>query len=570
MILTDRQTGYPSVDKPWMKYYNQKALSDENPAISIYEWIYTRNRKYEDYVAISYFGNQIRYKELFDEVERAASSFEALGVKKGDIVTLALPNIPENVICIYALNRIGAIANIIDLRCQGNDLIRYYNEVNSLVAVISDIFLDNTLQVLDKTRLSKIVIASPYDRLSTPLKAIMRRKINKAELDSLHALTWKSFISKGSGEVKGIPGKTEETACILHTSGTTGEAKGVMLSNRCFNAMAFQCERDGYTYYPGDKCLNWVPPFLAYNALMAMHLPLSLHMQIEMIPEYKPEKSAKNIMKYKPNHVMAGPADWVSFTNTKGIKDLSYLRSLSSGGDSLRAEEKHKINEILKEHGCMGKILQGYGMTEVGSAASSNLPQVDVDGSVGIPLPLMTFCIWDNEANREMKYDEEGEICIAGPTLMNGYYNKEDESKAVMRIHSDGRVWMHTGDLGRIDTNGCIYLEGRLKRIIIQYNGMKINPYEIEATLLEDTSIENCCVVGVPDIDHGTGAVPKAYVVLKPGLQELADQIEKQLREKCEKNLVERYRPKQIQFIEALPLTANGKVDYRSLEGKDL
>lgn len=568
---TKQLTGYPSIDKPWLKYYSEEAINAPIPNKSIYQWIIDNNKDTLDNIAVNYLGYKITYKELFNTIDQVSAAFIDIGVKEGDIITLAIPNIPENVISIYALNKIGAIANLIDLRHQGEDLVKYYNEVGSTVAIVSDIFFDNTWAVLDKTSLEQLIVVSPYDHLPFPVKQLMKRKYKVQKTGKVSIIPWKKFVKKRPDiDTGSISVKSDDVACILHTSGTTGDSKGVMLSNHCFNAMTVQVM--GYAnYQQGDRFLNQVPPFLAYNTVFAMHLPLSLQLEMIMLPDYNPEKFAKNILRNKINFAVAGPADMSNFLEKDVIKkdtDLSFIKTLASGSDSISPEKKQQINTVLEKHGCKNHVMEGYGMTEVGSAAATCLPECDVLGSVGIPYPKMNFCIWDNENNEELAYNAKGEICISGPTLMNGYYNKVEETKAALKDHGEGIKWMHTGDLGYLNEEGCIFLDGRLKRIIIQYNGMKINPYEIEKTLLEDENVAECCVVGSPDLANGSGSVAVAFIVPRDNSKDDNSQIEMSLRSLCDENLVERYRPAQYYFKDNLPLTPNGKIDYRSLEAE--
>lgn len=565
----NKQTGYPSIDKPWLKYYSEEAINAPVPEMSICEWIKEQNNGKENDIAFRYLNYSLSFKNLFRQIDIASCAFAGIGVKKGDIVTVALPNIPENVITIYALNRIGAIANLIDLRCQGDDLVRHYNEVNSTVAVVCDMFLKNTLSIKSRVNLEHIIVASPYDHLPLLFSFFLKRKYNILSKETSDIEKWKTFITNTvKNKVPAVKMNANDTACILHTSGTTGESKGVMLSNHCFNAMSIQYKY-GYGYFqPGDSFLNQVPPFLAYSAILAIHIPLSLHLKMIMLPEYRPDKFAENMIKYKANHVAAGPADWANFLNNNSVKkhDLSFIYTLGSGGDAMRIDAKRAVNELIAEHGCKSRIMEGYGTTEVGSAACTNLRQCDVEGSVGIPLPKMTFCIWDVNRQCELPYREKGEICISGPTVMNGYYNKKEETNAVLRDHGNGIFWLHTGDMGYIDENGCVFLDGRMKRIIIQFNGMKINPYEIEKVLLKEEMVKECCVVGANDTKHGTGAVPIAFIVADPSNELKPKELEKRITELCQKELVERYRPAEFRFIDQLPLTPNGKIDYRTLE----
>lgn len=552
-------TGYPSKDKPWLKYYTTEAINDVIPTGCIYDQLRLNSQKNMDLKAITYFSKKITYKKLLKNIDEVACSFAGLGVKKGDIVNVALPNIPENVYILYGLNKIGAIANFIDLRSKGDSLLHYFTETTAEVAVVCDIFADNVSEILDKTSIKSVVLVSPYDSLPIPARVMLKRK--KIYKDNNKYITWKCFLKNKSMDCVSV-GASEDIAVILHTSGTTGTPKGVMLTNHVFNAMANQVKDCGMVYKRGERFLNQVPPFLAYNVISALNDPLSLGLQVVLLPQYQPEKFSDNIYKYRINHAIAGPADWKSFLNNKKVLKRKYLflKTLISGSDKI-GEDKEKINELLNKCGCKEKILEGYGMTEVGAGAVMNLPHINMSESVGIPLKNEVVSIFDSETGQELKYNETGEICISGDTLMRGYYNNPIETSNAMRKHDDGTVWLHTGDLGYMDDDGCLYLVGRMKRIIVRYDGIKVSPYSLEKVILESGMVKECCVVGVPDIERGYGQVPIAYVVLK---NKSTDTIGK-IREICEVQLSEKYRPKEYREISSLPLTGNGKVDYMKL-----
>lgn len=381
-------------------------------------------------------------------------------------------------------------------------------------------------------------------------------------------IAWKDFLKRQTSyDVPQLTSK--DIACVLHTSGTTGLSKGVQLSNRAFNTIAIEYRYGGMKFEAGDTLLNQVPPFLAYNIAMATHLPLTLGMEIIMLPDYQPHKFAENMLKLKPNHGVAGPADWGNFLDYKGKADydLSFLKMPGSGSDAMQVKDKLSVNELLMSHGAKFPVMEGYGLTEACSAACTNVPQCDVLGSMGIPLCKMTFCVWDDESNVELEYGQVGEICIAGPSLMSGYKNRPVETEEVLRVHEDGQTWLHTGDLGYLDENGCLFLEGRLKRIIVRHDGIKVVPSNLEKVILEDVRVIGCCVVGMADPDHRQGQVPIAFVATDVSPEgEDAAQLANELRSLCSNALAPDYQPYAFRLINALPLTPNGKVDYRELE----
>lgn len=571
--MINRLTGYPSIDKPWLKYYSDQANNVKIPDVNIYEYMKLHNKENVKQVAINYFGNKITFQQLIDKIECVSRSFLEYGVKSGDIVTLSMANIPENVICLYALNNIGAIANLIDLRMKGKELMDAINLVDSKMIIATDLFAKNLLDIAEYTRLTNIVISSPGNSLPPIVKqlyCVRNKSVVSSDISFLKIDSWKSFEKKGiySDMIPNYCSCSDDGICILHTSGTTGTPKGVVLTNKNFNAMVVQYKYCGLAFNQGETFMSQVPPFLAYSALMAIHLPLSLGLTLKMLPDYQPDKFAKHIIKFKPEHVIAGPADWNSFLNLdkkqlKKIKTLDFMSTMASGSDRIDPANKNKLNKIFEEKGSRSKIIEGYGMTEVSSAAVTNLPQINIDGSVGIPLPLVNVCIYDSKNNKELKFNEIGEICFYGPTVMKEYFNNIEETERILQLHDDGMYWLHSGDVGYMSDDGLLYFKERIKRVIVRHDGIKVSPFDIENVLNQIMEVKTSCVVGISDVEHGQGEIPVANIVLKDGFKQIDIDI---IRESCEKELGKKYVPAYYVIRDELPLTDVGKVDYRKLE----
>ena len=382
-------------------------------------------------------------------------------------------------------------------------------------------------------------------------------------------IKWKQFEAIGKTSQKEFEYEPtyDDIACIMHTSGTTGKPKGVKLSNRVFVEMASQVYYSGLKHgEDGGVFLNQMPTFLAYNILSATNNILYMGLTIDFLPDYKPEKFSKNLLKHKPNHVITGASDWNSFiTDPKIAKsDLSFLVTAISGSDKIDEIKKTQINERLHNGGCPEHIMEGYGMTEVGAAAVLNIPNKTVPNSVGVPLRNVNLCIYDNDKQEELGYDQVGEICFSGPILMDGYYKNEEETKNIMRTHEDGTCWIHSGDIGYITNEGVLFIKGRIKRIIVTFEGFKVSPYDLEKVITSTGLVKSCCVTGVKDRENGSGAVPVANIVLKDNIANV-DAVIEAIRQKCKSELGERYQPHEFIVHEELPLTDVGKVDFRKL-----
>lgn len=556
-------TRMPSVERPWSKLAASSQLV--LPNCSAYTFLRTNRILYPQDTALLYFRTRYTYAQMFDRIDAYARAFTALGVKAGETVTLALPTTPENIFAFYAINRIGAIADFIDLRSRDDVLRNYLQESGSRIVLACTLFAEAFLEAAKQVKLEHLIMVSPMQSLPAPMRWLFDKK---PKAFSPCVMNLSSFLSLGRGiTLPEVSPQGGDTAVILHTSGTTGTPKGVMLSNDSMNAMVlnfpFICDRE--TAYRGDILMNQVPAFLAYNILIATHMPLCARGTVRLLPDYRPDLFAANVAKFKPKYVIAGPADWGNFLEKPPrCRDFSFLHFAISGSDSMNPKTLTAVNAMLRERGSSAEILEGYGMTEIGSAAVVNPPDHTKLGSVGVPLPYNNVCIYDNESSKELGYNEIGEICMSGPSLMTGYHHAPDATKAVLRRHADGELWLHSGDLGYLTEDGYLYLEGRLKRIIVRYDGIKVSPFTVEKTITRHESVTDCCVVGQPDTLHGRGELPVAFITVKPGTDDAA--LLSQLQTLCETALAENYRPSAFRILDALPLTPNGKVDYRLLQ----
>ena len=566
-------TGYASIDKPSLQFYDNQIFTNSIPNMSAYDYMKYCNQNSTNDIAINFFNKKYTYKDLDNQITKISQILLSAGVKKGDKVTLALPNVPENIFLFYALNKIGAVANIIDLRKKGDMLLSSINGVSSKLLFGCDLFLKNISEIIDKTSVEKAIILSPSLSLPFVLKTIYNssNKVKKEYYNNKKIVTWEEFISQGKKEElpKADSNTEEEAACILYTSGTSGDAKAVVLTNKALNNMVGQYRELGISYHKGDRFMNQVPPFLAYNIVLSVHMPLCLNLQLIILPNYEPENFAKNISKYEINHVLAGPADWINFLDDPKAskRNYSHLISMGSGSDKINAQVKKNVDDKIARLGGKYKILEGYGLTEASSAVCSNLPNINVENSVGVPFPKTSIAIFDfNDNSSEMEYGKVGEICICGPTLMKEYYNNSEETNNALKIHSDGTTWLHTGDFGYLDNNGILFHVGRMKRIITRYDGVKISPFDIEKIAKSMDIVYDCCVVAVNDLEHGYGSLPCINVVLKEGTVGSEDDIKQLILDECKSKLSAKYSIGKINIMDEFPLTDVKKVDYREIE----
>ena len=566
--LEKQLTGYPSIDKPWMKYYPEETINTSLPENTIYEYLYEKNKDFPSDVAINYLGRKISYKELFENIDKAAAAFLNVGVKEKEIVTVALPSIPEAVYCVYALNKIGAVANMIHPLAGKDETLFYFNEVQSRIAVIFDGAYTSIADDIGKSCVKKVIVASPADSLPVTLKVAYNLKIKAPHLDGRIFTSWKNFISEGKRTpVKTVKKNCHEMAIISHTGGTTGEPKGVMCSDYNINALIWQVGQ-ALPHNRQERMLVVLPPFVNYSLVNGIFEPLSMGHVVILLPKYEPMKFVSYIKQYRPNHMNSIPPYFEALLSIKDADkaDFSCLKHIYYGGEAMDTKTENAVNALLLSHGAQYPVGKGLGSTEMVSSASFTLPQCNVPGSVGIPFPKMECMVWDPETAQEQGYGCTGEICFSGPTMMLGYYQNPSATNDMIQVHPDGKRWLHTGDLGLINEDGILFVTGRIKRILLTKGRdgqpTKMFPDRIEKSIYSHQAVELCCVVGIPDPKRIN--YPKAFIVLKAGKN--GDIVKKEIVEICRKNLPDYMVPEEIEFLTDLPRTSRGKIDYRALE----
>ena len=564
-------TGYPSIDKPWLKWYDDDIVSSPLPQKSIYNYMYDSNKDYKDRVALNYFGRRIKYGELFENIEKTARSLKAYGVNENSIITVLMPTLPEMVYLLYAVSKIGAVANMVDPRTSSEGMLDYINEVNSDLLVVIDVAYKKVESIIDKTNVKKVVVISPSDSLPPVLKILYKLK-NKNDIKfNNNCISWKQFISGGK-EYSGlteIPYHKDKAVVIVHTGGTTGRPKGVILTNDNLNAASYQCQFCGLDFERERTWLNIMPPFIAYGVGNGLHLPLAVGMEVILIPQFNPNEFDKLLIKHKPNHMVGVPSHYGNIINSKLLanRNISYVITPIVGGDTMDTELEEKTNNFLKEHNCARHVIKGYGMTEVSAAVSvcvSN--ECNKIGSVGIPLTHTVISIFNPETGEEVPYNTQGEICMTGPNTMLGYYNNEEETHNIIKKHDDGNLWVHSGDIGYMTEDGFLFVVDRMKRMIVRHDGFKVFPSVIEKVISTHKAVKACCAVGMSDSEHSQGKLPVVHAVLEYDAENNISKVEQELISLCQKELPEYAQPVMFKFRDELPLTPIGKIDYKALE----
>ena len=575
MTIPQKLTGYPSIDKPWMKYYSYETINAPLPKCTIFDYLYKSNKEYTSRVALNYFGRRISYGELFKNIIMTARALKQNGIGKGSIVTVLMPTFPETVYLFYAFGKIGAIANMVDPRTSAEGICDYIQEVGSEFLVVVDVALPKIYEILNRTSVKKVLVISPADSLPAIPSVLYRVKQQSTVNLNNICIDWKSFIAEGAAYTGTTVAEyaKDQVVAIVHTGGTTGKPKGVMLTNDNLNASAFQCQISGIDMQREHTWLNIMPPFIAYGVGNGLHLPLAIGMETILIPQFDPNKFDKLLLKYRPNHMTGVPSHYGNIINSKRMKnaDLSYIIAPTVGGDSMDIKLEEQTNKFFKNHNCEYMVTKGYGMTEVAACVTVCISnECNRLGTVGIPLTHTVVSIFDPDTCEELTYNQQGEICMTGPNTMLGYFNNIDATKEIIRKHQDGLNWVHSGDIGYMTEDGMLFIVDRIKRMLVRHDGFKVFPSMIEKVIAGHNAIQSCCVVSTPDPDYTQGMLPIAHIVLNKEYAGQEGAIKQELQVICHRELPEYAQPIDFLFRDSMPLTTIGKVDYRALEEEDI
>ena len=561
-----------SAAAPWLKYYGNTPASLEYPHKTMYEMVEAAAKRHPNHVAYVFMGKKTSYAEFMKRIQAAAQGLYKMGIRKGDKVTICMANTPQALDCFYALNRIGAIPNMIHPLSASQEIAFYLNFSKSKAVLTLDQFYYKVAEILPQLENpTEILIAKVVDELPAPLSALYpltksARAVKK--LPKAGYTLWYDMVKAGKN-TKLPAQKSRYDACgaILYSGGTTGTTKGIMLSNLNFNALALQTiAASGFTMeeISNMKMLSVMPVFHGFGLGIGIHTPLVAGGTCILIPQFNVKVYAKTLMKQKPNLIPGVPTLFEALLRTEDLEgaDLSFLKGIFSGGDSLSPELKKKVDAFLREHNCSEQIREGYGTTECVTASCLTPKDYARQGSIGVPFPDTYYKIVEPGTTNEVGPNIEGEICISGPTVMLGYMDNPYETANTLRRHYDGRIWLHTGDLGHMDQDGFVYFRQRIKRMIIT-SGYNVYPSQLENIIDANDKVLISCVIGVKD-PYRVQRV-KAYVVPMPGV-EPSEALKQEILDYCSGRIAKYAMPREIEFRKELPKTLVGKVAYRVLE----
>ena len=559
-----------SASAPWLAYYGSTPASLDYPHKTMYQVLASTAKQYPSSTAYVFMGKETSYSAFLKRIENAAKGLYHMGIRKGDRVTICMANTPQALDCFYALNRIGAIPNIIHPLSAAKEIAFYLNFSRSKAILTLDQFYDKVAQILPELENPcQILIAKVQDELPFPLSALYpltksARSVKK--LPKSGYTLWYDMVAAGKNtQLPPDDGKFDDCGAILYSGGTTGTTKGIMLSNLNFNALGMQTiAASGYGSVAGMKMLSVMPVFHGFGLGIGIHTALIGGATCILVPQFSVDTYADILVKQKPNLIPGVPTLFEALLRTQKLEDadLSFLKGIFSGGDSLAPELKKKVDAFLKDHNCAEQIREGYGTPACVTASCLTPKDYARSGSIGVPFPDTYYKIVTPGPTEEVAANTEGEICVSGPTVMMGYMDNPQETANTLRRHYDGRIWLHTGDLGHMDQDGFVYFRQRIKRMLVT-SGYNVYPSQLENVIDGHEKVLLSCVIGVKDDYRGQKI--KAYVVPMPGV-EPTEELKQELLAYCSAHIAKYAMPREIEFRKEMPKTLGGKVAYRVLE----
>lgn len=567
------RTAAKSVKTPWKKFLGGVPSTLEYFEGSMFEAVEKIAKEYPNGIAFDFMGRSTTYSKMIDEIRKCAKALKTIGVREGDRVTIAMPNCPQAIYMFYAINLVGGVANMIHPLSAEKEIEFYLNESESVTAITLDQFYGKFESIRQNTKVVNIIIASVKDELSKPIKAgymlTEGRKIQKIPQDA-PIIRWNDFMKLGKHCFYNysVSRAADDPAVILYSGGTTGTTKGIVLTNKNFNALGQQVVAANPMFRPGDKMLAAMPLFHGFGLGVCIHTMLSQGGRCILVPRFTAKSYAKLIVKYKCNFIAGVPTLYEALLRLPSMEgaNLSCLKGVFSGGDSLSVELKKKLDKFLYDHNSTIQVREGYGMTETVTACCLTPPHMFKEGSIGLPFPDTYIKIVKPGTEEELPYGEEGEILLSGPTVMKEYMNHPEETAKTLQKQSDGLTWVMSGDLGIMDSEGFIYFRGRAKRMIIS-SGYNVYPSQIENILDAHEYVQMSCVIGVPDAYKMQKV--KAFVKLAAGVAP-SEETKQELLAYCKKHIAKYAMPYDIEFRDDMPKTLVGKVAYRALEEEEI
>ena len=550
-------------EKPWLKYYDRMPEHLNYYNGSMYDMVNDTALKYPNNIALEYFDIKYTYKQFIKKVDEVAVSLKKLNIVENECVTICMPNMPEAIMLIYAVNKIGGICNIIHPLSSAEEIKKALNETNSAILFTTDV----TYPKIENIKLKNIIICEVSNSMNGFMQFFYNVKNKKNMQYKGNVIKWSSFIKHSNDVINTHVSRSQNSpSVIIYSGGTTGRQKGIILSNLCFNSLVTQCEAVCKEAKAGNSILSALPIFHGFGLCICIHVPLALGLKCILVPKINTLRINQLIKSKKPNLLPVIPSMLNIIVNSipLGKKSFESVKVILSGGDYLSEKLKERVESYFRKCGSIAHIQIGYGLSEATAFVSATCESVKDTNNIGIPNPDNIIKIFEPNTDVEVGYEKSGEICVTGPSLMLGYINEDKETANVLKTHYDGKVWLHTGDLGYMSNDGVLHYQSRLKRMIIS-NGYNIYPLELEEIISKCKYVSQCTVVAVKHKIKQEAV--KAVIVLKKEY-ELNSDIEKEIKEYCKKNIAKYAIPYEYEFRESLPVTKVGKVNYKELERK--
>ncbi len=556
--------------RPWLRHYGDVPPTLDYPQVTMVDAVMATAERLPDSIAYDFLGTTATYRELGEAIDRCADAFAALGLGAGDRITISMPTSPQGVIAFYAAGKLGAVASLIHPLSTASEIERYLNLSRSRFALTLDAFYDRFAEVGPRTSLETLVLSRITDGLPALKQLGFRltrgRKIPRVPEDA-NVQWWSQLMAEEHPAVPPARVDTHDLAAILFSGGTTGTPKGIMLSHR-----NFICEGLELAAWIGlsesDTVLAVLPIFHGFGLGALIHAPFMSGAKVVMVPVFSAEVVSKLIRTKRPTLMAGVPTLYDTLSRDPSLRraDLSCLRAAFSGADTLPQPVKERFERLVADGGGSVRLLEGYGLTEAVTAIIGTPLHEYREGSAGVPFPDTLATICRPESDAELAPGEDGELCVSGPAVMLGYLDDPEATAATLRVHADGRTWLHTGDIGRMDEDGFFYFASRLKRMI-KSSGFNVYPAEVEAVLCEHPAVAEACVVGVPE--EAQGERIKAFVVLKDQVEGNTE-LAAALIDHCRQQLLKWSCPRDVEFLRELPVTRLGKIDCTALVQQDI
>ena len=551
--------------KPWLEFYGDTPRTIDYPRVTMYEAVMQTVEQFPDRIAYDFLDHEVTYRQFADQIDSLANALAALGMKKGDRITVAMPTCPQGIICFYAANKLGVVASMIHPLSTAREIEFYLNVSKSTVALCLTDHFDKFNEVKENTPLKTIILTGLNDQLPGSSKPEL-----PGASQGFKIVSWKALLNGPYPAVPKVPMGTDEMAAILYSGGTTGHPKGIMLSNYNFiteGIMAFAFRTPSQREQP-IIIVAGLPIFHGFGLGICCNAVFMNGGTSILVPIFTPDVLADLIIRKRPNTITGVPTLYDALTRSPVLQnaDLSCLQSATVGADTLPKTVKDRFEESVKRQGGTVQLLEGYGLTE----AVTGIMVTPMDGyrekSVGVPYPDMLAKVVRVGTREEVPPGEEGELCLNGPPVMLGYLDQPEETAKTLQKHDDGRTWLHTGDIFTMDEDGYFYFKLRLKRMI-KSSGMNVYPAQVEAVLYDHPDVRDACVIGVPDETQVQRV--KAFVVLKDNKKAGPDEANV-LIDHCRENLIKWSCPREVEFRDSLPLTRVGKIAYTELQKQEI